>query len=150
MCYIPCPSCLCPSILLHSSINPPPCLFLCASLSPPSPVSNLSYFHQSPFVSTDIVYRPTSSTSCLSDRPLSVTTFLIPPPPPLFIDVHCFSSFPRLTDGDIQQYLITLIRVHLFTSVRLRLSTFLLPPLVAFLHYIHTYIQVYLYLLKGL
>lgn len=35
-------------------------------------------------------------------------------------------------------------------SVRLRLSAFLLPPLVASLHYIHTYIQVYVYLLKGL
>src|SRR6218665_3114095 len=44
ICYVPCSSCLCPSpsILLPSSINHPPCLFLCSSLSPPSPVPNLS------------------------------------------------------------------------------------------------------------
>src|SRR6218665_1440168 len=44
ICYVPCSSCLCssPSILLPSSINHPPFLFLCSSLSPPSPVPNLS------------------------------------------------------------------------------------------------------------
>src|SRR6218665_2703633 len=77
--------------------------------------------------------RPTSSTSCLSGRPLSVTTFLTPPP--LFV-------VPRLTDGDIQRYLITLYRPTL-PSLYVRPSASVCfsvgIPLVASLHYIHTY-----------
>src|SRR6218665_2668382 len=71
--------------------------------------------------------------------------------PPSLLPHHCLSFLVSLTAiyNDILLRYIGL-RFHLFTSVRLRLSAFLLLPLVASLHYMHTYIQVYVYLLKGL
>src|SRR6218665_3908262 len=66
-------------------------------------------------------------------RPTLSTTFLTPPP--LFIHVHCLHLFLVPLSAI---YNDILLRFHLLhPSVRLRLSVFLLPPLVASLHYIH-------------